>query len=92
MCDKDSVTELAYLRAVKLIIPLADQVGFMSDWHACSRFNLQYDYYHGGIASFLRLRELPESDHSPFYNLSSPLFTDFTAYLHVPFCCSVSDR
>lgn len=53
---------------MRFIIPLVDQ----------------YDYYHGGIRSFLRFRNLPAdspSDHGPFYNLSSPVHADFLSYI-----------
>ncbi|BGO90558.1 hypothetical protein NBRC10512_005277 [Rhodotorula toruloides] len=50
---------------LRLILPLTDQ----------------YDYYHGGIPTFLRWRNLSSTDYSPFYDLSSPVFADFELYI-----------
>lgn len=51
-----------------LIIPLAEH----------------YDYYHGGIPTFLRWRNLSASspsDYGPFYDLSSNVYSDFVQYV-----------
>ncbi|BGP47000.1 hypothetical protein JCM10450v2_002852 [Rhodotorula kratochvilovae] len=50
---------------LRLVIPLTDQ----------------YDYYHGGIPTFLRWRNLSSNDLSPFYDLSSETYADFTLYV-----------
>ncbi|BGP00759.1 Glycoside hydrolase superfamily [Rhodotorula toruloides] len=50
---------------LRLILPLTDQ----------------YDYYHGGIPTFLRWRNLSSTDYTPFYDLSSPVFSDFELYI-----------
>ncbi|GAA5848735.1 hypothetical protein JCM9279_002928 [Rhodotorula babjevae] len=50
---------------LRLVIPLTDQ----------------YDYYHGGIPTFLRWRNLSSTDFSPFYDLDSPTYADFTLYI-----------
>ncbi|GAA5820818.1 hypothetical protein JCM3770_000352 [Rhodotorula araucariae] len=50
---------------LRLVIPLTDQ----------------YDYYHGGIPTFLRWRNLSATDFAPFYDLSSETYADFTLYL-----------
>ncbi|BGP31026.1 hypothetical protein JCM10296v2_002790 [Rhodotorula toruloides] len=50
---------------LRLILPLTDQ----------------YDYYHGGIPTFLRWRNLSSTDYTPFYDLSSPVFADFELYI-----------
>ncbi|GJN89919.1 hypothetical protein Rhopal_002908-T1 [Rhodotorula paludigena] len=50
---------------LRVILPLTDQ----------------YDYYHGGIPTFLRWRNLSSTDFSPFYDLSSPVYSDFTLYI-----------
>lgn len=54
---------------LRLVIPLVDQ----------------YDYYHGGIPSFLRFRGLPytnpAADYAPFYTLDSLVYKDFTTYI-----------
>ncbi|BGP06992.1 hypothetical protein JCM10049v2_002822 [Rhodotorula toruloides] len=50
---------------LRLILPLTDQ----------------YDYYHGGIPTFLRWRNLSSTDYTPFYDLSSPVFADFELYV-----------
>ncbi|GAA5834208.1 hypothetical protein JCM11251_000571 [Rhodosporidiobolus azoricus] len=57
--------------------------------YAARRYNLrlilpltdQYDYYHGGIPTFLRWRNLSDSDFSPFYNTASEVYSDFTTYV-----------
>lgn len=41
----------------------------------------EYDYYHGGIPTFLRFRNLTASNHGPFYDLSSPVHSDFLTYI-----------
>lgn len=50
---------------VRLIVPLVDQ----------------FDYFHGSIPTFLRWRNLTDTDYSPFYDLSSDTYADFTAYV-----------
>ncbi|KPV77313.1 glycoside hydrolase family 5 protein [Rhodotorula graminis WP1] len=50
---------------LRLVIPLTDQ----------------YDYYHGGIPTFLRWRNLSSTDFSPFYDLNSPTCGDFALYV-----------
>ncbi|GAA6060913.1 hypothetical protein JCM10212_003947 [Sporobolomyces blumeae] len=50
---------------LRLILPLTDQ----------------YDYYHGGIPTFLRWRNLSSTDFSPFYDLDSDVYSDFTRYI-----------
>ncbi|BGP23694.1 hypothetical protein JCM10295v2_002595 [Rhodotorula toruloides] len=50
---------------LRLVLPLTDQ----------------YDYYHGGIPTFLRWRNLSSTDYTPFYDLSSPVFADFELYV-----------
>ncbi|GAA94791.1 glycoside hydrolase family 5 protein [Mixia osmundae IAM 14324] len=50
---------------LKVIIPLIDQ----------------YDYYHGGLPTFLRWRNLPSSKTSAFFDTSSLVFTDFKDYI-----------
>ncbi|GAA5950817.1 hypothetical protein JCM21900_002027 [Sporobolomyces salmonicolor] len=50
---------------MRLVLPLTDQ----------------YDYYHGGIPTFLRWRNLSSSDYSPFYDLSSDVYQDFRQYV-----------
>ncbi|KDE09115.1 hypothetical protein MVLG_00830 [Microbotryum lychnidis-dioicae p1A1 Lamole] len=54
---------------LRLIIPLADQ----------------YDYYHGGIPTFLRWRNLsathPKADFGPFYDTTSQVYSDFALYV-----------
>lgn len=53
---------------LRVIIPLAEQ----------------YDYYHGGIATFLRWRNLAASsskDYAPFYDLNSNVYNDFELYI-----------
>lgn len=55
---------------IRLILPLVDQ----------------YDYYHGGIPTFLRFRHLQAnspSDYGPFYDLNSLVFGDFKNYIQV---------
>lgn len=55
---------------LRLILPLTDQ----------------YDYYHGGIFTFLRMRGLQarsSSDFGPFYNLSGVVFGDFKNYVQM---------
>jgi hypothetical protein len=39
------------------------------------------NYYHGGIPTFLRWRNLSAADFSPFYDLTSPVYSDFTTYI-----------
>ncbi|GAA6018402.1 hypothetical protein JCM10207_000880 [Rhodosporidiobolus poonsookiae] len=50
---------------LRLILPLTDQ----------------YDYYHGGIPTFLRWRNLSDTDFSPFYDTSSEVYSDFEQYI-----------
>ncbi|ORY91788.1 glycoside hydrolase superfamily [Leucosporidium creatinivorum] len=53
---------------LRLIVPLTDQ----------------YDYYHGGIPTFLRWRNLSASspaDYGPFYDLNSNVYSDFKTYI-----------
>ncbi|GAA5863400.1 hypothetical protein JCM3774_005279 [Rhodotorula dairenensis] len=50
---------------IRLVVPLTDQ----------------YDYYHGGIPTFLRWRNLSATDFSPFYDLSSEVYADFELYV-----------
>ncbi|GAA5893365.1 uncharacterized protein JCM6883_007643 [Sporobolomyces salmoneus] len=51
---------------LRLIIPLTDQ----------------YDYYHGGIPTFLRWRNLSSTNFDPFYDLSGVVYQDFRAYIN----------
>ncbi|KZO93499.1 glycoside hydrolase family 5 protein, partial [Calocera viscosa TUFC12733] len=55
----------ARLYGVRLVIPLVDQ----------------YEYYHGGIFSFLQFHNLSTDDHSPFYDTTSDVYTSFLAYV-----------
>ncbi|GAA5927988.1 uncharacterized protein JCM15063_006052 [Sporobolomyces koalae] len=50
---------------LRLVIPLTDQ----------------YDYYHGGIPTFLRWRNLSSTDFAPFYDLNSDVYQDFRRYI-----------
>ncbi|KAG0662394.1 hypothetical protein C6P46_003340 [Rhodotorula mucilaginosa] len=50
---------------IRLVLPLTDQ----------------YDYYHGGIPTCLRWRNLSATNHSPFYDLSSQVYGDFELYV-----------
>ncbi|KAL8276477.1 hypothetical protein RQP46_011127 [Phenoliferia psychrophenolica] len=53
---------------LRLILPLTDQ----------------YDYYHGGIPTFLRFRGLSAkspADYGPFYNTTGEVFEDFKDYI-----------
>lgn len=53
---------------IRLIIPLVDA----------------YDYYHGGIYTFLRWHNLSassSSDFGPFWDTSSAVYTSFTNYV-----------
>ncbi|KAM0788655.1 hypothetical protein ACM66B_002757 [Microbotryomycetes sp. NB124-2] len=53
---------------LRLIIPLTDQ----------------YDYFHGGIPTFLRWRGLPADspdDYGPFYDLGSDVYKDFVEFV-----------
>ncbi|GAA5986353.1 hypothetical protein JCM10908_003720 [Rhodotorula pacifica] len=50
---------------IRLVLPLTDQ----------------YDYYHGGIPTFLRWRNLSATNYAPFYDLSSAVYADFEFYI-----------
>lgn len=50
---------------LRLIVPLTDS----------------YDYYHGGIPTFLRWRNLSATDFAPFYDLTSDVHADFKTYI-----------
>ncbi|GAA5988757.1 hypothetical protein JCM11641_006529 [Rhodosporidiobolus odoratus] len=50
---------------LRLILPLTDQ----------------YDYYHGGIPTMLRWRNLSDTDFSPFYDTRSEVYSDFERYV-----------
>ncbi|GAA5906888.1 hypothetical protein JCM6882_006857 [Rhodosporidiobolus microsporus] len=50
---------------LRLILPLTDQ----------------YDYYHGGIKTFLRWRNLSDSDFSRFYDTANEVYSDFVTYV-----------
>ncbi|GAA5954988.1 hypothetical protein JCM3765_003153 [Sporobolomyces pararoseus] len=50
---------------LRLVIPLTDQ----------------YDYYHGGIPTFLRWRNLSSKNFDPFYDLNGQVYQDFRAYI-----------
>ncbi|BGP14891.1 hypothetical protein JCM10213v2_002846 [Rhodosporidiobolus nylandii] len=50
---------------LRLVLPLTDQ----------------YDYYHGAVATFLRWRNLSDSDYSPFYDTGSEVYADFERYV-----------
>ncbi|KAK4056494.1 hypothetical protein OIO90_002341 [Microbotryomycetes sp. JL221] len=58
----------AKMYGIRLIVPLTDQ----------------YDYYHGGIYTFLRWRNLPADspdDFGPFYDLESEVYSDFIDFV-----------
>ncbi|GAA5861819.1 hypothetical protein JCM8547_008564 [Rhodosporidiobolus lusitaniae] len=61
----DSAVYAARYYNLRLVLPLTDQ----------------YDYYHGGIPTFLRWRNLSSTDFSPFYDLSSSVYADWEAYI-----------
>ncbi|GAA6008842.1 hypothetical protein JCM11491_003804 [Sporobolomyces phaffii] len=50
---------------LRLVIPLTDQ----------------YDYYHGGIPTFLRWRNLSSTNYDPFYDLGGDVYQDFRRYI-----------
>ncbi|KAM0746042.1 glycoside hydrolase [Meredithblackwellia eburnea MCA 4105] len=50
---------------MRLVIPLVDQ----------------YDYYHGGIPTFLRSRNLSPTNYSAFYDLQGDVYKDFSSYI-----------
>ncbi|EJU02007.1 glycoside hydrolase [Dacryopinax primogenitus] len=55
----------ARLYGLRLVIPLVDN----------------YEYYHGGIYSFLQFHNLSTDDYSPFYDTSSAVYDSFLAYI-----------
>ncbi|SCV70921.1 BQ2448_3683 [Microbotryum intermedium] len=65
----DFALSAARIYGLRLIIPLIDQ----------------YDYYHGGIPTFLRWRNLsatnPKADFAPFYDTTSQVYSDFALYV-----------
>ncbi|SCZ98622.1 BZ3500_MvSof-1268-A1-R1_Chr7-1g09220 [Microbotryum saponariae] len=65
----DFALSTARAYGLRLIIPLTDQ----------------YDYYHGGIPTFLRWRNLsatnPKADFGPFYDTTSQVYSDFALYV-----------
>ncbi|KAI5474838.1 glycoside hydrolase family 65 protein [Pseudohyphozyma bogoriensis] len=50
---------------MRLILPLTDQ----------------YDYYHGGIPTFLRFHNLSDTNFDPFYDLTSDVYSTFKSYI-----------